>query len=134
MIDGGLRKLFQKHLPQVHWQPVETGLISAGVPDINYCYEGLEGWIECKKSTSGGRIGFRPEQIGWIKDRLIHGGRVKIAVLLEMPPMLVLFDGPIVYEWKESVFTNIDHALGLWVGRHKDWDWDQVLVHLTKEL
>jgi hypothetical protein len=132
MIDGGLRKNFQKHLPQVHWQPVETGLISMGVPDINYCYEGIEGWIEYKKSDLNDRIGFRPEQIGWIKDRLRHGGRVHVAVLVEFPYSMALFHGAIANEWKLLVKDLIHNAMGIWTGSARSWDWAGILAELTR--
>ena len=35
-----------------HLQRVETGMMTdAGVPDVNYCFGGSEGWIELKHAT-----------------------------------------------------------------------------------
>ena len=79
MIDGGLSSLFQKHIPEAHWQRIEVGGTGKGVPDLNYCIDGVEGWIELKQ-TSAWAVIIRPEQIGWIERRVRVGGRVSVAV------------------------------------------------------
>jgi len=79
MIDGGLSKLFQEHLRDIHWQRVETWSTGFGVPDLNGCGNGVEFWIECKQ-TDGCKINLRPEQIAWAMRRMRAGGRVYIAV------------------------------------------------------
>ena len=33
--DDGLRNIFKKHLPRIHWVPMELGLLVSGVPDHN---------------------------------------------------------------------------------------------------
>jgi len=77
--DGGLRKLVRKHLPDFHWQAVETGGVGTGIPDDNFCASGVEGWVE-HKTTAGFVVPLRPEQIGWIERRRRAGGRVFIDV------------------------------------------------------
>lgn len=77
--DGGLRKLVRKHLAELHWQAVETGGVGTGIPDDNFCGEGIEGWVE-HKTTAGFVVGLRPEQVGWIERRRRAGGRVFIDV------------------------------------------------------
>lgn len=79
MIDGGLRKIFRTKLRQFHWQAIETGGTGLGIPDSNYCVDGLEGWVEYKK-THGFAIGLRPEQVGWHMKRARAGGLTTIAV------------------------------------------------------
>lgn len=79
MIDGGLRKLFQKHLPLVHWVPIETWSTGQGVPDTNFCHVGVEGWIEFK-ATPAWSLSFQPGQIAWHERRFRAGGRSFIAV------------------------------------------------------
>ena len=46
-----------------------------GVPDVNYCLRGQEGWIEFKwiKKKKGADI--RPAQIAWFRNRVEAGGR-----------------------------------------------------------
>src|SRR6266699_154364 len=84
MIDGGLRKIFRKHLPKFHWLSVETGLTEQGVPDSNFCIDGREGWVEFKL-TSANKVTFRSEQIGWLLRRSRAGGRTYIAVRYHPP-------------------------------------------------
>lgn len=78
--DDGLRALFNGHVPHPRdFQNVETGLTSLGVPDLNFCIEGVEGWIEMK-ATAHWAVTLRPNQIGWLLTRKRHGGQVFIAV------------------------------------------------------
>jgi len=79
VIDGGLSAIFRRHLPEAHWQSVETSGTGRGVPDLNYCLDGREGWIELKL-VSGWRIpSMRPEQVAWAERRARAGGRVFLA-------------------------------------------------------
>ena len=79
--DGGLRNIFRQRITglEVHFQLVEMASIAQGVPDINYCIQGAEGWIE-NKQTHHWAVKFRPQQPGWIHKRVRAGGRVWIAV------------------------------------------------------
>lgn len=90
-IDGGLRPIFRDKLRVgFDWTSVETGGTGRGVPDSNYCariatdfvqgpgFTGVEGWVEYKQTT-GWACTLRPEQIGWILRRTMHGGRVFVA-------------------------------------------------------
>ena len=83
-IDGGLRALFREHLPQFDWQSIESGLTGGGIPDSNFCRDGVEGWIEFKQ-TPGHAVTLKPEQVGWIARRVRRGGRVWIAVRQKAP-------------------------------------------------
>ena len=71
--DGGLRKEFHKHLPQVHWQAIEVGMMGAGVPDHNGCFA-REWWSEYKW-TETHTCPLRPPQVGWLLDRTRARGR-----------------------------------------------------------
>lgn len=129
MIDGGLYKLLKKNLPQVNWQRIEIGGTGHGVPDLNFCYQGIEGWLELKKDTKG-RMDIRPEQIGWIIERLRHGGLVRIAVRLQTTysDVLIIFDGSIVEKMEtKSVERNLPLAIDFWEGGPKLWDWAEIL-------
>jgi len=82
MSDANLRKIFQKHLPEAHWQAIESWSTGQGVPDSEYCFpKGASGWIENKK-TSANKLAspLSPQQIAWIERRHRVGGRVFIAV------------------------------------------------------
>jgi hypothetical protein len=93
MRDGGLLQLFRKHLPEFHWQSVETWSTGQGVPDVNYCHANVEGWLELKRVT-GWRITVSPEQIAWAERRARAGGRVFLACRrIESPQRFWLFRG-----------------------------------------
>lgn len=77
--DGGLRQLEMKHIQGCHWQPIETWSTGQGVPDINGCIDGIEFWIENKR-TLAWSVEFDAMQIAWIERRIRNGGRVFIAV------------------------------------------------------
>lgn len=79
MIDGGLRIIFRRHIPEADWQSIETGGVSRGVPDANYCLDGHEGWVEFKR-TDGWTVPLGKEQSAWITRRVRHGGRVLVGV------------------------------------------------------
>lgn len=76
--------MFQKHLPSVHWQGVETWSTGQGVPDMNGCIEGWEFWIE-NKLTSGYKVNFEVGQVAWIERRHRAGGRVFLAIRRKAP-------------------------------------------------
>lgn len=78
--DGGLRPLFKKHLPPgSDLQPVETWSTGQGVPDLNYCIAGAEGWVELK-GTATNKVIITPQQVAWAERRLRAGGRVFLTV------------------------------------------------------
>lgn len=76
-IDGGLWQELRPRLRELRWdmQRIETGIIGAGVPDVNICKQGCDVWLELKW-TPGWKPRIRPEQIGWAERRIRHGGRV----------------------------------------------------------
>jgi hypothetical protein len=128
-MDGGLRQLFKKHLPEFHWQAIETFITGSGVPDINGCFNGIEVWIENKfaKGKKRARVTFSPEQVGWIEQRLRHGGRVFIAVrhTTAQSDTLYLLRGAAA---RELIIGEVLGALaiGSWDGGPACWDWDKV--------
>jgi hypothetical protein len=132
--DGSLRPLFQKHIPNGHWQSVETWSTGQGVPDANYCIEGAEGWCEMKV-TNGFVVIMRPHQISWIERRRRAGGRVFIAVRRKAAAgprrgaaadQLWLFNGDDV---RKLDLFGIDPRqaapfhLAMWDGGPARWDW-----------
>lgn len=79
--DGGLRALFRAHMPGAQWTTVETGAVSRGVPDAEFCWPGaVQGWVEFKACRKGWAVRMRPEQIAWLSRRARYGGRCWIAV------------------------------------------------------
>lgn len=124
-MDGNLRVLFSKNLPQAHWQSIETGTTGAGVPDANYCCDGIEGWIEFK-TVNHNKVTLRPSQIGWIERRIRNGGRCFIAVRRRHE--LFLFDGENSrsLDLKKSIFLFYSF------GGPAKWNWNVVAEFLFK--
>lgn len=133
MKDGDLRKLERQHLKGFHLVSVETGLTGMGVPDMNYCYGGIEGWIE-NKWCKGWQVHMRPEQIGWILRRKRAGGNVYVAVRrinkTSLSDEFYLFDGADV-EALNNVGLRCGKALIKCSGGPARWDWPAVAALLA---
>lgn len=133
--DGSLRSLFRKRLRVgFHWQSIETGGTGLGVPDSNYCCDGVEGWVEFKQTT-GWAVSLRPEQVGWLVARSRAGGRVFVAVrrLDRGGPRkggasdeLWLLKGESARELKHDGLRCDVAVLGAWGGGPSAWDWNEV--------
>lgn len=141
MIDGGLRNLFHIHLKSgAHWQAVETGGTGLGIPDSNYCIDGVEGWVEMKR-TNAWSVGVRPEQNSWHRTRTARGGRTFFAVRRchdggprkgDAVDELWLCHG----RWSLALMVGgLQHPeikwLGVWSGGPARWDWQAVRHILT---
>lgn len=131
--DGGLTKIFERHLPSFHWQTVETFSTGRGVPDLNYCELGIEGWIENKKTDSW-RVRIDPEQVGWIERRRRHGGRVFVAVRRrteagprkgEATESLLLFSGDVIRALKDRSLREVPPLL-ICQGSPLRWEWEKI--------
>ena len=127
--DGGLRALFRANLPRFDFQAIEMGERAAGVPDLNYCCDGADGFIELKKADAWRVVSFRPEQVAWITRRVRHGGRVYVAVRRARDE-LWLFAGRDAGAVALRSLREIK-PLGLWRGGPRRWDWDAVARILT---
>lgn len=137
VIDGGLRGVFRDRLRVgIHWQSIETGGTGRGIPDSNFCGEDVgEGWIEFKQ-TSAWSVGLAPEQVGWLKKRILCGGRTFVAVRRshEGGPRrgsgvdeLWLCSGV----WAGHLRTDGLRCpevqwLGVWSGGPSSWNWEEV--------
>jgi hypothetical protein len=136
--DDGLRALLRKHLPQMHWTTVETGMTQAGVPDSEFCYRGVQGWIECK-ATRGYAVRFAPFQLGWHLQRARQGGRSFIAVRRRTAEgvrrgaprdELWLYAGGVAAHLAGGGLRTVQ-PLGVWHGGPQGgWVWGEVLALL----
>lgn len=141
MIDGGLRTIFHNQLRVgFHWQAVETGGTGLGIPDSNFCCDGVEGWVEFKRTTAWS-VGMRPEQIGWHRTRHERGGRTFIAIRREHDGG-ARKGGPVDELWlcrgqyasvlgREGLQAQDIMWLGVWSGGVARWDWEAVRGYLT---
>lgn len=131
MTDGNLRKLFQRNLPEAHWQAVESFSTGQGMPDANYCFPGgAEGWIE-NKATSGWTVDISPHQVAWHERRARMGGRTFIAVRRQAlagprrgaaTDELWLFQGSQTRELAQNGLKG-PNPLGIFKGGPSNWDW-----------
>ena len=137
--DGGLRKLFRRHLRAgFHWQSVETGGTGLGVPDSNFCCDGVEGWVEFKQTT-GWQVTLRPEQVAWLVRRAMVGGRVFVAVRRrndggprrgDPVDELWLLNGARARELEEGGLRAGLGTLVVSIGGPARWRWDLVRAAL----
>lgn len=132
-IDGGLRALFHKHLPEFDWAAIETGPTTPGVPDTNAAGQGVEFWIEMKRTASH-RVQFRPFQVPWINRRVRAGGRVWVAIrrlheggVRRGPPVdeLWLISGRYIIELDAHGIRGVLRTYH-WVGGPSKWGWAEV--------
>lgn len=125
-IDGKLNSLLRQHLPEVDWVRIESGGTGLGIPDLNYCFNGREGWIELKGIVGGFKVGMRPGQVAWIERRIRHGG--KVLIFVRKADEAWLFDGNKV---RDLVTAGIGlriggQALVHYEGQPATWDWRYV--------
>ena len=78
--DGGLRSEFRERIPHFQWTTIETGGVSRGVPDSEYCHNGAQGWIEFKWCKRNAIKSLEPFQVSWHLRRWRAGGRSFIIV------------------------------------------------------
>ena len=133
-MDGDLRKLFRKNLPQVHWVSVESGFTDLGIPDMNGCVGGREFWVEAKLAR-GNVVRIRPGQIAWLSRRHRVGGRVFVAVRQQKPrhgvDRLWLFRGEHAAVLSDQGMDATSYA-GMWDGGPHKWPWEAILTELTR--
>jgi hypothetical protein len=108
---------------------VETHSSGRGVPDSNFCYNGVEGWIEYKEARRW-RVDIAPEQVAWAERRMRKGGRVFLAVRMER--RLWLFSGSAMRVIRaERGMISAAPILGEWDGGPARWDWVRILEILA---
>ena len=128
MKDGNLRALEREYLKGFHLVTIETGFTGPGVPDMNYCYHGSEGWIE-NKACKGWQVKIRVEQVGWMLRRQRAGGKCFIFVRRQNASSnadeLYVFNGEQAQDLSEKGINGAK-----W--RHRStggparWDWETV--------
>jgi hypothetical protein len=124
--DGGLRKLFRKNLPQVHWTTIETGIVQRGVPDMHGTWKRRSFWIENKRAR-GWEVSLRPAQIGWLMRNARSGGKAFIAV--RKGDALWLLYGAHARALARGGLQGLPGAAlaGHWRGGPARWPWPKLL-------
>jgi hypothetical protein len=134
--DGGLRPLFRTKLPAFHWQSVESLSTGNGTPDANYCFGGVEGWIEFKR-TEGDKIkSLKPEQVAWAERRARAGGLSFFAVRRDFRDRgsgdhLFLIRGSAARSLLGGLSSIPQGSSWSWGGGPRSWDWAQIALILT---
>tara|TARA_R110002020_G_scaffold94037_3_gene226674 strand:+ start:187 stop:576 length:390 start_codon:yes stop_codon:yes gene_type:complete len=109
--------LLKPHIPkEAHVQRIETGGTGRGVPDVNYCQQGIEIWIELK-SIKGLKSELSPFQIAWIYNRIKAGGNC--FVLIRKNKEIKLFQ-PSTLEEIQKLNWKSESALTL----NAPYEWD----------
>lgn len=98
--------------PNDRFERVENGLLS-GMPDINYCFNGCEGWIELKAPIEPARdstalfgAGNHPveiEQANWMLRQSQANGRCSLFIATEK--RLLLIAGSLVGKLGKEINT-----------------------------
>ena len=88
-----------------HASAVESHATSPGIPDVDFCIDGVEGHIELKIAGNGG---MRPTQLLWFRQRVRAGANPWIMVW--SPQNTYLIAG----EFHEMVKTTKKEDMVLW--------------------
>lgn len=138
--DNGLRPIIRGNLRDgMWWTTIETGLVTQGVPDLNFISDGaVEGWIECK-ATKAWAVVFKPLQIGWHERRRRMGGRTWIAVRRQTRggvrsgdtvDELYLVPGRYVEDLANNGLDGCAHVYYMGAGGPAGWKWTDVRRHI----
>ena len=119
-VNDPFRKGMVAAFPRVHWQRIENS-VGAGVPDVNFCLDSLEHWVECKwvPSVSGARFShpLTSMQCGWISARVHAQGSAWI--LARRVDTFKLWHG----SWAREVLEAGWNAEGECLTMERPWDW-----------
>lgn len=98
-----------------HASSVESHATSPGIPDVDFCIEGVEGHVELKVITSSG---LRPTQALWFRRRVKAGGSPWIMVY--SPLKIYLISGKhhnsVITMNKEEILKWEHIATKIWTG------------------
>lgn len=133
MSESNLWQRVQKGLGSMgHLQRIESGLTAGGIPDVNYCLLGCEGWIELKHGEPVARAatvvfrsqrGLDSDQIQWLRWRRQCGGRA--FILTQVGKWVFLIDGKLAGKFNLSTMEEL-LAMSIWrrSGGIRAADWE----------
>jgi hypothetical protein len=126
-MDGELRSIFRKHLPTVAWSTIETGGVEPGVADSNGLYDGIEFWVEHKK-TEAWALDVKASQVAWHKLRQSKRGRTFFAVrrMTNEVDDLYLISGRYAERLRELGLRGCPYIV-LTSGGPARWGWGAIL-------
>lgn len=119
-VNDPFRKGMVEAFPRVHWQRIENS-VGTGVPDINFCLDSMEHWVECKwtPSVSGARFShpLNTAQCAWLLKRVHAQGSAWI--LARRVDTFKLWHGSWAREVKKDGWNAEGHTLML----DPPWNW-----------
>ena len=97
----------------MHLSWIESHSTSIGVPDLNYSYYGVEGWLELK---CGPDIDVRAAQVIWMEDRIAAGGFP--LFLIQYGDIYSIVPGSAASALREEPHEEnvLRHARAIWQG------------------
>ena len=123
--------------PHGHFSRVESGATASGIPDVDYCVNGVESHIElkvCSDTRKGVKL--RDTQYRWFRERVEAGGHpVLLLKVIGSIPSYYLFYGKTIVEMKGHRHTMLrywdNHADASWEGsiNFEDLIWE--LTHVS---
>ena len=116
-----------------HFSRVESHATSAGIPDVDYCIDRVEGHLELKYS-SGKPYKTRATQVAWFRNRTRKGGRPYILAQLDLSDVSIfsIYSG-IKYESLHLTTQPEDwlhYAMTIW---RDNIDFDELIGVLRHE-
>ena len=96
MSEAQFWRTLKKRLPSsAHFERIEN-LVAIGTPDVNFCWDGIEGWIELKfvpkwpkyKGKIITKKLWKPEQRIWALKRIRSGGKSFLFIQIEKDYLL----------------------------------------------
>lgn len=139
MAESNLSKVLMKHFKSVGHATRIENLASSGMPDVSYCIDGVEGFIENKLRAAWpqdpGRIVTLPhysaQQRLWHERRATAGGRVYVLLGIGTPLRdVLLFEGG----WAAAHLGRVpkqELVLGaVYAGMGVGFRWESVLPKL----
>lgn len=128
------------------WMRVENVLLP-GVPDVNYCINGAEGWLELKcppvkaneqTAVFGGAHGVSPVQMAWALSQAQAGGRCFLLTanehftyLHDLCWLSERYSATVLNKLSRTEFSRLAIVAS---GRKFDKDvWTDIRAHLTEE-
>jgi Holliday junction resolvase len=114
----------KRSLSKVHWQRVESGGTSRGIPDVNGCFAGHEFWIELK-ILQGNRVSLTPQQIAWHTRRSSAGGVSWILVEDPRSKSIFLISGNQAINLSTNGLSSCEAKIF-----ERPIDWEQLLLTL----
>jgi len=132
MSDGDLRAIFRRNLPKVAWSTIETAAVEPGVPDANGCYNGVEFWVENKR-TDAWAVEVKPSQVAWHRLRHSKGGRTFFAVRRQngSADELYIIRGRYAEQLRQGGIRACPHLVKTEGGPAR-WSWGAVLDALLR--